>query len=47
MNLKHTNTMQIHKFIHNNNGNTYEVYIGKTHKNKRINNNVACNLTHN
>jgi hypothetical protein len=45
--FKHKNTLQIHRFIQNNNRNTHAAYTGKTHKNKCINNNAACNLTHN
>ena len=37
----------MHKFIQNNNKNTHATHTGKTHKNKRINNNATCNLTHN
>jgi hypothetical protein len=45
--LKHTKTMQMSIFIQNNNKNIHATHTGKTHKNKCINNNAACNLTHN
>ena len=45
--LKHIETLQMHRFIQNNNKNTHATHRGKTHKNKRISNNATCNLTHN
>jgi hypothetical protein len=41
--LKNTNTLQIHRFIQNNNKNTHAKHTGKTHKNKHTNNNTTHN----
>jgi hypothetical protein len=46
-NLNHKNTLQMHRFIQNNNINMHATYMRKTHENKRININVARELTHN
>jgi hypothetical protein len=46
-NLKQTNTFKCTDSYRNNNKNTHATHTGKTHKNKRINNNATCNLTQN
>jgi hypothetical protein len=46
-NLIHKNTLQMHRFIQNNNINIHAAYTGKTHENNCININTTHELTYN